>query len=228
MNYLLEIKAFYDLVQIRQLSTGQIALWYGLMNINNRCAWIEWFTVSNQMLELMTGLSRSGIQKARNSLKQMGLIDFRVNGTKATSYKMMTMLKSNQVSVEVGSQVGNQDGIQVSNQIGGTLNKQDKTKLNKKNNKKNFGEYENVKLDDEQYEKLMTEFPNDYEKRIQNLDDYIQSSGKKYKDHLATIRTWARKEGYKKPEKVEYKAIDTAGLTDEEYEKLLRERRKDV
>lgn len=85
-----------------------------------------------------------------------------------------------------------------------------------------------MKLDDEQYEKLLNEFPSDYEKRIQNLDVYIQSSGKRYKDHLATIRNWARKEGYKKPERVEYKAIDTEGLTDEEYGKLLKERRKDV
>ena len=90
------------------------------------------------------------------------------------------------------------------------------------------GEYGNVKLDDEQYEKLIVEFPKDYEKRIQSLDDYIQCTGKKYKDHLATIRNWARKEGYKRPEKVEYKVIDTEGLTDEEYEKLLRERRNDV
>lgn len=100
-----------------------------------------------------------------------------------------------------------------------------------KGNRKNvskYGEYGNVQFDDEQYEKLINEFPNDYEKRIQSLDDYIQSSGKKYKDHLATIRNWARKEGYKKPEKIEYQTVSTEGLTNEEYEKLLRERRKNV
>ena len=85
------------------------------MYINNKCAWIEWFSVPNITLESNTGLSRSGIAKARNALKQYGLIDFKPNGTKATSYKMFTMLKSEQVS----NQVGVQDG----NQIGGTLNK---------------------------------------------------------------------------------------------------------
>lgn len=59
MNYLAEIKAFYDLVPIKRLSTGQIALWHALMAINNKCAWIEWFTVSNLTLELNTGLSRN-------------------------------------------------------------------------------------------------------------------------------------------------------------------------
>ena len=127
MNYLTEIKVFYDLVQIKQLSTGQIALWHALMHINNKCGWNEWFTVANLTLQLTTGLSRAGINKNRNALKQLGLIDFRANTTKATSYKIITMSKSNQV----GSQISNQIGSQISNQISSTLNKLNKTKLNK-------------------------------------------------------------------------------------------------
>ena len=60
--------------------------------------------------------------------------------------------------------------------------------------KKKYGEYQNVFFTDEQYEKLLNEFPNDYNERIDKLDCYIQSTGKKYKDCLATIRNWARKE----------------------------------
>ena len=85
MNYLTEIKGFYDLAQIKQLSSGQIALWHGLMYINNKCNWNEWFTVANLSLQLVTGLSRTGINKNRNVLKQLGLIDFKANTTKATS-----------------------------------------------------------------------------------------------------------------------------------------------
>lgn len=129
MNYIAEIKAFYDLVQVKQLSQGQIALWHALMYINNKCAWIEWFSVPNITLELNTGLSRSGIAKARNALKQYGLIDFKQNSTKATTYKMFTMLKSEQVSNQVGVQVGNQVSKQDSNQIGGTLNKRNETNI---------------------------------------------------------------------------------------------------
>ena len=143
MNYIAEIKAFYDLVQVKQLSQGQIALWHALMHINNKCAWIEWFSVPNITLELNTGLSRSGIAKARNALKQYGLIDFKQNSTKATTYKMFTMLKSeqvsnqvdstmsksNQISKQVGVQVGNQVSKQDSNQIGGTLNKRNETNI---------------------------------------------------------------------------------------------------
>ena len=64
--------------------------------------------------------------------------------------------------------------------------------------KHKYGDYGNVYFTDEQYEKLKKEFPDDYEKRIQNVDDYVQSTGKKYKDYLATIRTWARRDKQKK------------------------------
>lgn len=64
-----------------------------------------------------------------------------------------------------------------------------------------YGEYQNVLLTDEQYEKLIKEFPNDYEQRIETLDEYIQTHGAKYKDFLAVIRTWAKKEN-KTPYKV--------------------------
>lgn len=57
-----------------------------------------------------------------------------------------------------------------------------------------YGEYKNVLLSDEDLTKLKTEFPNDYEKRIEKLSCYIASTGKTYKNHLATIRNWARRD----------------------------------
>ena len=57
-----------------------------------------------------------------------------------------------------------------------------------------YGLYEKVLLTDEDYEKLKSEFPHDYSERIARLDEYIASTGKKYKNHLATIRSWARKD----------------------------------
>ncbi|HBK5208310.1 TPA: helix-turn-helix domain-containing protein [Enterococcus faecium] len=75
-----------------------------------------------------------------------------------------------------------------------------------------YGEYKNVLLSDEQMEKLKTEFPNDYQERIERLSEYCESSGKTYKNYLATIRSWARKEksepknassGYKRTERRE-------------------------
>jgi predicted phage replisome organizer len=57
-----------------------------------------------------------------------------------------------------------------------------------------YGEYKNVLLSDSDLEKLKTEYPSDYQERIENLSAYIASTGKSYKNHLATIRNWARKD----------------------------------
>lgn len=123
MNYIAEINSFWDSTILNPLSTGQVALWFGLMHINNRCNWTEWFTVSNQVLSIHTGLSRSGILKARNELKQRGLIDFRERGTKATSYKMVTMTNSTQDGTQNSVQVCTQNGMQDGTQNSTTLDK---------------------------------------------------------------------------------------------------------
>lgn len=64
-----------------------------------------------------------------------------------------------------------------------------------------YGMYQNVLLSDEDYQKLQTEFPHDYSERIERLSEYIASTGKKYKSHLATIRAWARKDTTKNTSK---------------------------
>ena len=67
-----------------------------------------------------------------------------------------------------------------------------------------YGQYGNVVLSDLDLEKLRQEFPNDYQDRIERLSEYMASTGKKYKNHLATIRAWARKdEGKKQAQKDE-------------------------
>lgn len=161
MNYIAEIKAFYDLVQVKQLSTGQIALWNALMYINNKCAWIEWFTVPNILLELNTGMSRSGVLKARNSLKQLGLIDFKTNGTKATNYKIMTISKSAQESSQDSTQDGKQVGVQDSKQDSNTLNKLKETKLDntkKEIKKKSFDDVFSEKNVTKELQKVLKDF----------------------------------------------------------------------
>ena len=41
---------------------------------------------------------------------------------------------------------------------------------------------------------MKEQFPGDYSARIDRLSEYMASCGKNYKNHLATIRSWARKD----------------------------------
>ena len=61
------------------------------------------------------------------------------------------------------------------------------------------GFFANVFLTDEELQKLAAEIP-EYEEYIEKLSHYIESNGKKYKSHYATILMWHRKDCEKKPD----------------------------
>lgn len=83
------------------------------------------------------------------------------------------------------------------------------SKKTKKVVKHKYGEYDNVLLSDEELDKLKRDFPTDYQDRIDRLSEYVASTGKTYKNYLATIRAWARKEKqeqtYNQPQQQEEK-----------------------
>ena len=156
MDYIKEINAFYDLLLSNPLSSGQVALWSALMHICNKASWPEWFSVANQTLEVLTGLSRKGVFAARNKLIQGGYISVKTRGTKTTMYRIhsLTTLKSTQDSTQAtpamsyftqdstqdstrvistiakSTQTCTQDSTQDSTQNSATLNKLNDTKRN--------------------------------------------------------------------------------------------------
>lgn len=69
-----------------------------------------------------------------------------------------------------------------------------KKQSTKRETRHKYGEYSNVLLTDSDMQKLKTEFPKDWEERIERLSAYMASTGKSYKNHLATIRNWARRD----------------------------------
>ena len=79
-----------------------------------------------------------------------------------------------------------------------------------------YGEYKNVLLSDDDVEKLKKEFP-DWADRIERLSAYMASTGKTYKNHLATIRNWARRDRTKPAPDVKPSAPASYDL--EEYRK---------
>ena len=57
-----------------------------------------------------------------------------------------------------------------------------------------YGQYSNVLLSDDQLAKLKAEFPADWQERIERVSEYCASTGRSYKDYLATIRAWSKKD----------------------------------
>ena len=56
-----------------------------------------------------------------------------------------------------------------------------------------FGEYHNVFLTEKEYKQLKADFSG-LDDLIEQLSAYIQSTGKKYADHAATLRIWAKRQ----------------------------------
>ena len=56
-----------------------------------------------------------------------------------------------------------------------------------------FGEYRNVFLTEKDYKRLKADFSG-LDDLIEQLSAYIQSTGKRYADHAATLRIWAKRQ----------------------------------
>ena len=67
-----------------------------------------------------------------------------------------------------------------------------KAKADTEERKQKYGEFENVKLTESQYERLKRRFPINYNRYIDDLSYYIESKGDKYKSHYAVILSWNR------------------------------------
>ncbi|MCD2492751.1 hypothetical protein LQE92_08930 [Lacrimispora sp. NSJ-141] len=80
MNYIAEMKAFYDRLELNPQPAPVIALWHALMSIANKAGWPDMFTVASSVLGLRAGLNAQAIKRARNQLAQNGYISWQPRG----------------------------------------------------------------------------------------------------------------------------------------------------
>lgn len=90
------------------------------------------------------------------------------------------------------------------------------------------GQYNNVMLSDTELETLKNEF-DDWQERIEKVSCYCASTGKSYKNYLATIRNWARKETPKKNDELPvYDASSNEDMDLSRVDEILRGRNHDL
>lgn len=98
MNYLAEIKAFYDRLELNPLPSPAIALWHALMSIANKTGWQQEFTVAVSVLVLKSGLNAQAIKRARNRLEQDGFITWRSRGgNQSAVYHLNSLVVQNDI-----------------------------------------------------------------------------------------------------------------------------------
>ena len=205
MNYLTMIKMFYDFAQSNDLTTAQIALWHALMYIDNKTGWKRFFTASIKSISLASGLSKSGIQKARKALADMGLIEFIPGASKVCTYRIIDIseLFKNQSpsAYEASADFNNFETDADTNtddfcDFCTPLYKLNQTKQDENNNtysdniKRPYGKYQNVFLTDEDIANLKLYFHETWEDKINKLSHGIELHGYKYSNHYLAIIEW--------------------------------------
>lgn len=73
-----------------------------------------------------------------------------------------------------------------------------------------MGSFQNVYLAENELKELKSRFPYDWQERVERLSSYMASTGKKYRNHYATICSWAVKE--KKASQKNYDVPEGKGL----------------
>ena len=116
MNYLAEIRLFYEWLETHHLAPSSITLWHALMYTANRSGWADQVAIPISILESRTQMTRSTIYRSREQLIERGLIGVEVRGSSFSAiYKMFSlenMLVSQYVSQNV-SQNETQSGTQI-------------------------------------------------------------------------------------------------------------------
>ena len=96
MNYIAEIKAFYDRLELNPQPNTAIALWHALMSIANKAGWPDTFTVAQSVLGLRSGLNASALKRARNKLATDGFIEWKSRGgNQSAQYRIISLVVQN-------------------------------------------------------------------------------------------------------------------------------------
>ena len=133
MNYLMEIKAFYDRLETNPLPSPAIALWHALMYIANKTGWQQEFGVALSVLVLRSGLNETAVKRARNKLVQEGYITWRSrSGNQSAIYSINSLVVQNHTKNEPQSEPQTDPQCEPqSDPQSAPINKQNKTKQNR-------------------------------------------------------------------------------------------------
>lgn len=206
MGFIDEVNAFDNWLTDNDLSSPAIVLWYALLNRFNRAGWKKDITVSIPTLQTKTKLSPSAIKRARNALKQVGLIDFTARkGNQSTIYHFVSM---SQFAVLYEPQAVPQSGLQsepqaVPQSVLQTVPQSGRNIRHKTKDKEVDLKESKPKKTTSRFVKPTIDEVIDYcRQRNNQVDanrfvDYYESNGwlvgkAKMKDWRAAVRTWER------------------------------------
>lgn len=216
--YYLKLKEnFFDSDEMKILESMQngylysnilLKLYLKALKNDGKLTFNEFIPYDLKMLATIVGHNVDVVDKAIKVFQQMHLIDILDNGTiyMLDMQKMIGSISNEGVRKaeyrerikleKEGTSLGQCPNIiSISNS---NSNSKSKSNTNKEEKHK-YGEYKHILLTDTQYNKLVSDFGEErVSKAIKKVDEYVQTSGKTYKDYNLVLRKWGLEE---KPER---------------------------
>ena len=141
--------------------------------------------IANSQIIEGTGLSKAVVSRVLKKLEKWNIIDR--NKKHIGFQKDWEQWKLAEQSTELTKQSTKVDSPRVT--------QKKKETIQKKLYKRNYGEFNNTLLSDEEYQKLVVRFgEKETVEKIEGLSLGIASKGYKYKNHYATILAWEKRD----------------------------------
>lgn len=139
------------------------------------------------------------ITKLKPNETKSGRIEYIYDIYEMSVYKKQEYQKQGVEFQEVEKQEVEKQEVEKVGQINTNIQNTKKQNTKKQNTdiKREYGEFKNVLLTDDDYKKLEEK---NALSQIENLSSYMASTGKRYKDHYATILNWDRRDKQKQEE----------------------------
>ena len=197
MNYITEIKAFYDLLETNPLPTPAIVLWHALMHLANKTGWQQEFAVAVSVLEVKTGMGGKAIERARNQLSQAGLIVWRKRrGNQSAAYRVCSLCDRQTQHFDPQSvlqPVAQPAAQSVAQPVDITKHRQNETKQEREKNPPPV-----VKPTLEELQEYCLERGNGIDPQLfydfQESRGWMLGNGRRMSDWKAAVRTWEHRD----------------------------------
>lgn len=125
MNYLKQVNTFFELLLSNPLSANAQCLYFNLLNINNKCNWLEEFTTANSTLMGFTNLNKQALYRARNELIQRNLIEFKkgINQNQSGKYKIVEFVTADNTADDTANNTADDTALDTADDTNNKLNK---------------------------------------------------------------------------------------------------------
>ena len=209
MNYLTEIKLFYDWLETHPLSANGIVLWHGVMQIASRSGWQNPIEIPSSLLETRTHLERTTIFRARSQLVEQGLLMLHNRGGRShcaytiIPFSQSIVLQNARDGDSVVSQIALQSATQSATQNDGIPLISNKTKLDsdkeRLKEKEVAGEPAPTSTDSKRKREKSSAQKEKRKKALFTLEEWLEGIDEPWRNlmHQWLEYKAARKEGYK-------------------------------